>query len=201
MQRCPECRRDYYDDSLLYCLDDGARLLEGPGTEEKTMILPDRSAALGSVPVFHFSLPTLSQVTFSEAIEQYPAWSPSGEELGFSRVETVISSGNVVFESDRDDQGNIESELEKGWVSRLGFQSATIVRSREQLARLVDADPLAGLEHGPETYLLVTFCKEPPEVEWDLPYQPPGKPYRLEALVDGTIFSVTSVRESRLASG
>src|SRR4051812_41570675 len=31
MKRCPECRRDYYDDSLLYCLDDGAALLEGPG--------------------------------------------------------------------------------------------------------------------------------------------------------------------------
>lgn len=30
MKRCPECRRDYYDDSLLYCLDDGAALLDGP---------------------------------------------------------------------------------------------------------------------------------------------------------------------------
>ena len=32
MKRCPECRRDYFDDSLLYCLDDGATLLEGPGS-------------------------------------------------------------------------------------------------------------------------------------------------------------------------
>ncbi|MBK6724783.1 MAG: hypothetical protein IPG58_16405 [Acidobacteria bacterium] len=23
MKRCPECRRDYYDDTLPYCLDDG----------------------------------------------------------------------------------------------------------------------------------------------------------------------------------
>ena len=28
MKRCPECRRDYYDDSLLYCLDDGSALLD-----------------------------------------------------------------------------------------------------------------------------------------------------------------------------
>jgi hypothetical protein len=33
MKRCPECRRDYYD-SLLYCLDDGAALLEGPASLE-----------------------------------------------------------------------------------------------------------------------------------------------------------------------
>jgi len=33
MKRCPECRRDYYDDSLLYCLDDGSALVEGPNRE------------------------------------------------------------------------------------------------------------------------------------------------------------------------
>jgi len=43
MKRCPECRRNYYDDSLLYCLDDGTALLEGPasGNESATQILPD----------------------------------------------------------------------------------------------------------------------------------------------------------------
>jgi len=41
MKRCPECRRDYYDDSLLYCLDDGSALLEGPASvdEPATAIL------------------------------------------------------------------------------------------------------------------------------------------------------------------
>lgn len=40
MKRCPECRRDYYDDTLSFCLDDGATLLEGPATDEtKTKML------------------------------------------------------------------------------------------------------------------------------------------------------------------
>lgn len=40
MKRCPECRRDYYDDTLSFCLDDGAALLEGPATDEtKTKML------------------------------------------------------------------------------------------------------------------------------------------------------------------
>jgi TolB-like protein/Tfp pilus assembly protein PilF len=41
MKRCPDCRRDYYDDSLLYCLDDGSALLDGPGSmdEPATAIL------------------------------------------------------------------------------------------------------------------------------------------------------------------
>ncbi len=33
MKRCPKCRRDYNDDSLSFCLDDGSELLFGPKSE------------------------------------------------------------------------------------------------------------------------------------------------------------------------
>lgn len=42
MKRCPECRRDYYDDTLLYCLEDGTALVQGsvpPPDEPQTAIL------------------------------------------------------------------------------------------------------------------------------------------------------------------
>jgi len=29
MKRCPECRRDYYDDTLSFCLEDGTELVQG----------------------------------------------------------------------------------------------------------------------------------------------------------------------------
>src|SRR4026207_47855 len=47
MKRCSECRRDYFDDSLLYCLDDGTALLEGPATadESATAVLSRTAAA------------------------------------------------------------------------------------------------------------------------------------------------------------
>ena len=52
MKRCPECRRDYYDDSLLYCLEDGAALIQGsvpspdePATEILTDTFPTGEAA------------------------------------------------------------------------------------------------------------------------------------------------------------
>ncbi|MBP7474374.1 MAG: PD40 domain-containing protein [Pyrinomonadaceae bacterium] len=34
MKRCPECRKDYIDDSLLYCLDDGTPLVQGSVSDE-----------------------------------------------------------------------------------------------------------------------------------------------------------------------
>ena len=46
MKRCPECRRDYYDETLLYCLDDGNALVEGPASvdEPATAILHSTGA-------------------------------------------------------------------------------------------------------------------------------------------------------------
>lgn len=46
MKRCPECRRDYYDETLLYCLDDGAALLGGPASmdDPQTAILHSTSS-------------------------------------------------------------------------------------------------------------------------------------------------------------
>jgi TolB-like protein/Flp pilus assembly protein TadD len=52
MKRCPECRRDYFDDTLLYCLEDGTALVQGsvPSPDEpQTAILSETGAeATGS---------------------------------------------------------------------------------------------------------------------------------------------------------
>jgi adenylate cyclase len=56
MKRCRECRRDYYDDSLAYCLEDGNALVQGPVSAPSgswdgpaTAILSaERPAAVGS---------------------------------------------------------------------------------------------------------------------------------------------------------
>lgn len=58
MKRCPKCRRDYYDDTLLYCLDDGSALLEGPasaGTNDgpPTAILHDTRSSDEAATLAH----------------------------------------------------------------------------------------------------------------------------------------------------
>jgi Tol biopolymer transport system component len=40
MKRCPECLKSYYDESLVYCLDDGSQLVNGsPANEPPTAII------------------------------------------------------------------------------------------------------------------------------------------------------------------
>lgn len=47
MKRCPKCGREY-DSSMMFCLDDGAELLYGPGTadEAATAILPSNAETI-----------------------------------------------------------------------------------------------------------------------------------------------------------
>lgn len=87
----------------------------------------------------------------------------AAKSAGFKNVQTLLASGNVIFESNLEDQAVIESKLEKTWPAKLGFTSMTIVRSQAQLQALVNADPYKGAEHSNrKTYLLVTFFKSPP---------------------------------------
>ncbi len=45
------------------------------------------------------------------------------QELGFANVQTVITSGNVVFETDSHDVRALEARIEEAWPAQLGFRS------------------------------------------------------------------------------
>jgi len=69
------------------------------------------------------------------------------EKLGFIGVQTVISSGNVIFESPSKDVKVLEEVIEGAWPKELGFTSTTIIRSKNQIERLVKAKPFKGKQH------------------------------------------------------
>ncbi len=61
MKRCPECRRDYYDDSLSFCLADGTELVYGLLDDEPaTAILSEPEALAAELP--HSESPTRPQI-------------------------------------------------------------------------------------------------------------------------------------------
>src|SRR5687768_7106653 len=84
MKRCPECRRDYYDETLLYCLDDGTALLDGPGKSELAgssaeTSSPDHESATA---IFHATdapgeQKTAAQIHTTQRTEVLPGGHPS----------------------------------------------------------------------------------------------------------------------------
>jgi Tol biopolymer transport system component len=87
MKRCPTCLRTYQDESLKFCRVDGAVLAITGDSRETLIKLPTLAQKTPDTTILQAesSLPKLSQITFDEGIEEYPAWFPSGEELFFSR--------------------------------------------------------------------------------------------------------------------
>ncbi len=114
------------------------------------------------------------------------------EELGFSNVRSVISSGNILFESDETDTPHMEARIEAAFPE-LGFKSTTIIRSQEQLQKLIKTDPYQKTPHSSKNYQLVTFFKHPTKIDFALPYQPPGKDYYLIGKDDRTLFSIVDI--------
>ena len=59
------------------------------------------------------------------------------ESLGFINVETFIASGNVLFETPDGDPQEMETKIEACLRSALGYEVATFIRTRAELAAIV----------------------------------------------------------------
>jgi len=119
------------------------------------------------------------------------------EGLGFDKVQTLITSGNILFETDNSDVSSMEAIIEKALPTKLGFNSTTIIRSQADLKSLVDQDPYMGKEHGLETYLLVTFFKRTPKIPFEIPYEPDDKPYRIIGRNDLSIYGIVDATSGK----
>jgi uncharacterized protein (DUF1697 family) len=75
------------------------------------------------------------------------------EELGYRDVRTYVNSGNAVFSG----PGRSERHLEAAIAKAFGFEVPVVLRSRAELADIVQANPLADIATDPAK-LLVVFC-------------------------------------------
>jgi len=93
------------------------------------------------------------------------------EGLGYQHVASVLSSGNILFDSQESDVPGLEQRIEGALTSELGITSSTIIRSHGELRKLLDSDPFPALAHGSGTYQTATFLRYPYR-DADLPDSP-----------------------------
>jgi uncharacterized protein (DUF1697 family) len=78
---------------------------------------------------------------------------------GFDDVRTYVQSGNVVLTSDaRPEQ--VEHELERRIAERFGFDVDVIVRTAEELAQVVERNPLGDVAVNPKRYQVSFLSSE-----------------------------------------
>lgn len=84
------------------------------------------------------------------------------EELKFRNVATFIASGNVLFESNARDAAKLETQIERHLAKTLGYEVATFVRTRSEVAALAVAQPFAKSDMAEPTHtVLAIFFKTP----------------------------------------
>lgn len=95
------------------------------------------------------------------------------EGIGHADVVTYIQSGNVVFSSAEGDARKVADELETALLDAFGFAVEVVVRSADEMADIVAANPfVARRAHTKDLY--VAFARDPirgaPDV--DRTYEP-----------------------------
>jgi uncharacterized protein (DUF1697 family) len=83
------------------------------------------------------------------------------EDAGFENVATYVQSGNVVLSAGSPAKA-VALEVETLIADRFGLDIAVVVRTRSQLASVVERDPLGDVATSPKLYL-VTFLDGQPD--------------------------------------
>ena len=96
------------------------------------------------------------------------------EDAGFGNVRTLLSSGNVVFDSPRQSELALARKAEAAMAQSLGRSFWTLVRPVAHLQALLDADPFAPFGLPAEAKKVVTFLREPPVARFSLPTEKNG---------------------------
>lgn len=85
------------------------------------------------------------------------------QQLGWSDVKTYVQSGNVVFSAPEDSEPRaLADALEAAIGAEFGFDSLVTVRTRDELAAIVEANPL-GASVAEGKFFHVTFLSDAPD--------------------------------------
>jgi uncharacterized protein (DUF1697 family) len=82
------------------------------------------------------------------------------EEAGFEEVATYVQSGNVVLTS-RDSAAKVARAVERLVESEFGLKIPVVVRTRAQVAEVVERNPLAKVAKDPKRYQVSFLEKKP----------------------------------------
>jgi len=83
-------------------------------------------------------------------------------EIGFGGAQTLLQSGNVLLDAEPQSIGTLEELFERQSEARLGLPTEYLVRTADELGRIVDRNPFPRQATEDPSHLLVMFLKSVP---------------------------------------
>lgn len=109
------------------------------------------------------------------------------EAAGFTKVKTVLSSGNVVFDAHTASEAALERKAEACMQKTLGRTFYTIVRPVRALQSLLETDPYAAFPAPADAKRVVSFLRQAVSPRLALPLESDGA--QVLALVGREVFT------------
>jgi uncharacterized protein (DUF1697 family) len=88
-------------------------------------------------------------------------WRAMMKDIGLQNPQTLIATGNAVFESDGADAQEVESCLEDAFERRFGVRVDTIVRPATAFRRLINGNPFPKESEQEGSRVVVRVMREP----------------------------------------
>jgi uncharacterized protein (DUF1697 family) len=120
------------------------------------------------------------------------------EKMGFKNVQTLLASGNIVFESEQSDRKKLTDEIEMELKKKFKKDIKIILRSRDDLKKLQKAEPFKSIKITPDIRRYITFLPEKTNAkEITIPYSSEKGEFRIIESTPLEVFSVIDLSKGK----
>ncbi|SRR5690606_431911 len=116
------------------------------------------------------------------------------EKLGFGNIETILNSGNVIFDTDQD---QLEEKITDCLGKAFGFPIPTVIIEFGTISELLNNNPFKDLNITKDIRLYVSFLYKDHEAKLKLPWRSLDDSFEIIEKRDNTIFSVLDLSVSK----
>ena len=119
------------------------------------------------------------------------------EKLDFENVETLLNSGNIIFEAIDDNEENLEKKISLHLEKSFGFPVPSIVRKCEMISELLNNNPFKDVKLTKDIRLYVSFLQEDVQTKLKLPWTSSDNSYKIIGKIEKNILSVLDMSISK----
>lgn len=118
------------------------------------------------------------------------------ENMGLQHVQTLLATGNVLFEAKEKNPEMLAQMLASKLEKTFGFTIGTIVRPASDIEKMIKDNPFRQIRVTPQTRLYVTFLPEKTKSRLAIPYVSPDKSFSILDMTDTALYSVLDLTKT-----
>jgi len=118
------------------------------------------------------------------------------EKLGFSNINTILNSGNIIFDSNSPFTA-LDFDLEIYFQKEFGFAVPVIVRNKENILDILKSTPFKNIEMNSQKRLYVSFLKEKSPATLEVPKVFENGSFMITGIANRSVYSVLDLSTSK----